>query len=628
VEVQKILSEIQKKYKQFLIEREYSVITAKLYDYWFRKFPIIEFLSAEGSKPMEIMEGFLDNKDNSVIRGFLRSFLDCFEIEFELPPKKIIKGRKAKKLKDPVPVEDIAKIEQRIYDWNFMKGIAFSVVYEGGLRRGELNKILFTSFNWKKWEKDYESQIELKIEGKGKKERIVLINNLTGARLIKKLMEKGYTEKQVLDQLKQSNVKMFHFGDKVFYNYLKKRSFEAIGKGVNPHLLRHCVSEDVEILTKEGWKTYKQLKPHEEIYTLNLENNLIELKPIKNIYKYKLKGKLNSIKNKYVNCLFTDEHKFVVKKRGEINKKSFWKEWELLSWEKIPTQFKIRLSGIKEKGKSIGLEKAGILGWILSDGSIHQRHNKDNDCSISISQSLSANKEKCDYIEQLLKMSDTPYSKIIEKPKVNNFNGKIYQMVVFHILKGGNHSRKKKGKNHEWIFEFINKNRTPKWKLLELPNEELKEIYKCMMLGDGSRGIEYCNQNKKRIDFFRVLSHFIGKRTLLSKGILNQEKGKEKYRTFICNREDCQIDKKHIGKENYKGIVWCPEVDNETFIAKSNEKIFITGNSRASHLLDIGAEVKDIQNYLGHSKLATTEIYLHRSTRKSIQNLQSIQKLR
>jgi len=72
VEVQKILSEIQKKYKQFLIEREYSVITAKLYDYWFRKFPIIEFLSAEGSKPMEIMEGFLDNKDNSVIRGFLR----------------------------------------------------------------------------------------------------------------------------------------------------------------------------------------------------------------------------------------------------------------------------------------------------------------------------------------------------------------------------------------------------------------------------------------------------------------------------------------------------------------------------------------------------------------------------
>jgi len=33
-------------------------------------------------------------------------------------------------------------------------------------------------------------------------------------------------------------------------------------------------------------------------------------------------------------------------------------EWELLSWEKIPTQFKIRLSGIKRKGKSIGLEKS------------------------------------------------------------------------------------------------------------------------------------------------------------------------------------------------------------------------------------------------------------------------------
>lgn len=45
---------------------------------------------------------------------------------------------------------------------------------------------------------------------------------------------------------------------------------------------------------------------------------------------------------------------------------------------------------------------------------------------------------------------------------------------------------------------------------------------------------------------------------------------------------------------------------------------------RATELEKLGVPIKDIKNYLGHSSLATTEIYLHTSEQESIKNIQNI----
>ena len=47
-------------------------------------------------------------------------------------------------------------------------------------------------------------------------------------------------------------------------------------------------------------------------------------------------------------------------------------------------------------------------------------------------------------------------------------------------------------------------------------------------------------------------------------------------------------------------------------------------HERASELESLGVPIRDIKNYLGHSSLATTEIYLHRSEKESIDNIQNI----
>ena len=47
---------------------------------------------------------------------------------------------------------------------------------------------------------------------------------------------------------------------------------------------------------------------------------------------------------------------------------------------------------------------------------------------------------------------------------------------------------------------------------------------------------------------------------------------------------------------------------------------------RATELEKMGVPIRDIKNYLGHSSLATTEIYLHRSEKESIETIGNILK--
>jgi len=230
---------------------------------------------------------------------------------------------------------------------------------------------------------------------------------------------------------------------------------------------------------------------------------------------------------------------------------------------------------------------------------------------ISIFQSWTANREKCNYIENLLIKGKIPHSKKIRTSN-GGYSKEKSQICQFNLLRGGNHGNnpEKKGKYHDWIFEFINRDRTPKWNLLNLKYNELKELHKCMMMGDGTKGQEFCNQNPKIIEFFRILSHLLGFNT--QQGTKTQN-GKTYLRIYLSPKFYCQLNfKKDIFKEKYKGRIWCISNDNETFIIKSNNKISLTGNSRATDLiLDNKMPLQEVRDFMGHSSISITEKYLH-----------------
>jgi len=360
------------------------------------------------------------------------------------------------------------------------------------------------------------------------------------------------------------------------------------------HTLRHCVSEDSEILTEEGWKTYDKLRIEENIYTVNLNNLKTELKPIQHIYIYKYKGNLINVKNKQIDNLITKEHKNPLNICKKIKGKDIWLGWNLYSLSELNNikskrQVKFLLSG-KFNGKfSIGIEKAGILGCILTDGNISKKQGIYQD--ITIHQSLSANKEKCDYIESLLKKANLKFSKNIQKPRINKFNGELFQMVVFRILK----------ESQNWIFNWITENNKPKYKLLQLKYEELLSLYKSLMMCDGDLYNEFCDQDKEIIDFFRTLCHIIGYKTNLTY--------KNKWRTYISKKQTYTMHDTKVDKVYYNGIVWCPETENGTFYIKRKEKIFITGNSYGRMLARKDVNIRVAQKLLGHKNVHSTLVY-------------------
>jgi len=405
---------------------------------------------------------------------------------------------------------------------------------------------------------------------------------------------------------------VFGFTDGTVRYYCKILS-ENLNKHIHPHTFRHCVSEDTEILTENGWKKYNELEIEEKVFSYNLNTKKIEIDNIQRINVYTYNGNLNHIKNNSLDYILTSNHNIIINvdKGKMIRNKTYdnfvgWKSMKFEKWLTFsPNRRSWHLLSGKTKGHlSIGKQKASLLGWIMTDGHISQQ--KD----VTISQSLSANKSKCKIIEKTLIKSGLKFTKHIQKQKINIFNGNLYQMVIFRILK----------KDTKWIYDWINENNSPKYKILKLKQTELKEVYNSMMLGDGSKK-EFCDQDIKKLNFFQALCLCIGYRATIK---INGGK----FRTYISNRDYCCLYKRNISKIKYKGVIWCPTTKTGTWIAKRNGKAFITGNSFSIAYLKKGGKGKNLQSLLGHKSRSATLIYEEMSDTDREEEFRKIMKIK
>ncbi len=388
------------------------------------------------------------------------------------------------------------------------------------------------------------------------------------------------------------------------------------------HWFRHCVSEDTKVLTVNGWKTNKEIKDGDEIYSYNLDKNLIEKDKINKINIFPFSGDAYHFKTGHLDLLCTPEHNsiFKVAHYKQISKspskfKTEWEDFKLSTAHDILKTKNIRLlkhktSSLYDGEESIGMAKASLIGWILTDGYISKKGQ------ISISQSFSANPHKCRIIEEVLDASGVKYSKKMQKVAINTLNKKEYQMIQFNILKNTSHGNRSGFiPDHEWIYKYITKDLIPRYNLLNLEKNELLALYYAIMLGDGERqGMELCMQDEYKLEFFRTLCCFIGKTAITNLGQHNlKEKGQMKFRTYITNKTDTNIIlKKDFKKISYKGNMWCPTTRNGTWIAQRNGRVFITGNSRATlWSRKVGIDIFKLKYIMGWKDIRMASNYVH-----------------
>lgn len=293
---EKLLIEIEREYQEYISGQ--SENTQRHYMYWFSKFPHIQFLEAldqEVDEAQQVIRRFLfrirdQNKkttwDNSVCRGFLLSYLKCFNLhkKIEIPERK--KTTKKRRIKPTLTKDEIQRISRVLKDnFKFRYWFAFNLMYHGALRKSELNSIRFNSFQWEEWFSNTDNDCYLIITGKGNKEREVLIPPEIMIALLNHLMTWSSWPEYKIRRLASYNEFVFSFGKNTLYKNIVKASMKALsGKKVNPHLIRHSKASHLLDLGVEI-KDIQNYLGHSNISTTEVYLHRSQKQSLENIRK-------------------------------------------------------------------------------------------------------------------------------------------------------------------------------------------------------------------------------------------------------------------------------------------------------------------------------------------------------
>jgi len=253
-------------------------------------------------------------------------------------------------------------------------------------------------------------------------------------------------------------------------------------------IIFHCYDEKTEILTKDGWKFFKDLKEKEKVATLNRKGEL-EYQRIRRLFEDDYKGKMYSLKTSKLDLCVTPNHRMWVRKRNKEN-------FEAIAAEEV---FGKRVEYKKDciwhgreqekwifKDLTLPMDYfLEFLGWWLSEGSVSKRHGQ-----IRIYQQ---NKKKRKLIEKTLRRLDFKF----EKDSKGFF---LYNRNLAEFL------RKEALENGE--------KKIPR-QILKLSSRQLRKIYRTLMLGDGHvrrNGTErFYSSDKTLLDGMQELCLKIGK---------------------------------------------------------------------------------------------------------------------
>jgi len=342
------------------------------------------------------------------------------------------------------------------------------------------------------------------------------------------------------DAMKQVN--------KVLFDYSDLTDIEKSIKQVMPF---YCVPDYSEILTKDGWKFYNEISKGDEIISYNVKKDILENDCINDIAIFNYEDKLIRVSNKLkVEFVFTNNHRWAT-----INN---YGKREIIEYNKMNTAHNIPLSAEYNninKGINLTFEECYLLGWLVTDGYFRKRKNS---------------------YEAMLYQKTKKHVKMIRETFKDYISSEYKHpdtgVICFRL----------KAKMMKNIFNiFKSKEDLPKL-ITRMNIQQLKNILQAMQKGDGAdneiKG-SYFGQNIGGVlDAFQVGTllngnHFniIYRNNLLSNKIYGVGYIRNTKLTNFRNYKQDYID--------YKGIIWCPKTNNQTWIMRQKGKVIITGNT-------------------------------------------------
>jgi site-specific recombinase XerD len=277
--VQEVIEEYVKYLKSV---RSLSNRTIGLYYYWLTKLDSLEITQS-------IINNFVKKHNNSLVRAMLLSYISFLEFEgadniyLKVPP--IYKRRKSR---IPVDISDseLDKLREHFLNRGYKYALAFELMYQGALRCMEVETIKVNSFDWEKWLSNTDDFCELRVIGKGDKERKVLVSSKIMNEMLRNLIEKlNIPDVDFLKEyLRVNETPLFkQMKYKTLYYNIATHTSGLLGRRIRPHEIRHTRANN---LSEEGVDIYdiKNYLGHSSIATTEIyvrrstENSLKNIK--------------------------------------------------------------------------------------------------------------------------------------------------------------------------------------------------------------------------------------------------------------------------------------------------------------------------------------------------------------
>ena len=345
----------------------------------------------------------------------------------------------------------------------------------------------------------------------------------------------------------------------------------------------NCVDEETEILTKGGWKKHQELKVGDFALTFNKETQLSEWQSVEDINRYEGLHEMRLMCNRSHSSLTTPNHRWLVKRGEKGGGCSFtFKTTDTIGCNDYVV-CAARCSNIP-KTKTYADSFVELVAWFWTEGQITAggislwQNEGETACRIRAVLIAEFGKE----LVQTRNGGNRAKAGWVERPKNER------DQCHFAINLNGAEA---------FIAVAPNKIVSPEFISL-LTKEQLQLFVDVSIMADGSKlkrgnGSAIGQSKAIRLDALQMAASLLGIRANLSRDLhpdCPSYKGKfvehsnlqlhsQKNKSGVLASRDLDIGNMCQQKEMYQGVVWCPTVQNKTWLARRNGKVYFTGNS-------------------------------------------------
>ncbi len=365
---------------------------------------------------------------------------------------------------------------------------------------------------------------------------------------------------------------------------------------------RECYDDKTEILTKQGWKLFKDLKGDEEVATLNPRSNSLEYQKIIKKVEYYYSGEMVYFKNKRIDLMVTPNHRVWAKKitnhqKDSHKKHSFGFEYAVNLLRKEHVQ-------IKAVDKSEGDEKKLFVLPKIKKSKFDPRP-QINKISMDLwleflGYYLSEGCFCCDKSHYYVYVSQSKKSKHFQKIK------KCLHDLGFKWSYSNRSFRTSNKQLYEYVKQFGKaKDKFIPQELLHLSARQLKILFGALMCGDGTyrpNQYKYTTTSKRLADNVQEVGLKLGYSVTTSKEVLTNLNHNDIYYVRLNKGSKISwVRKTQSSLKNYKGNVYCVSVPKYHILCiKRSEKVIFSGNSFRPFAPAVAAE--DAHKYFDMDK--------------------------